>query len=116
MLQMHSMGLQKKYFDFFLHGSKRIELRLNDEKRRNIKVGDILVFSCGKESFKCEVVERLEYPTFADMFRNFDDASLFADKSVSKDEMLGVMEEFYPISKQKALGVVGLRVDKIQSL
>ena len=34
------MKLRPKYYDFILNGTKRIEIRLNDEKRKNIKVGD----------------------------------------------------------------------------
>ena len=33
----HEMKLQPKYYDFILNGTKRIEIRLNDEKRRIIK-------------------------------------------------------------------------------
>lgn len=40
----HKMKLQPKYYDFILNGTKRIEIRLNDEKRRMIKVGDTITF------------------------------------------------------------------------
>lgn len=33
----HEMKLQPKYYDFIFNGTKRIEIRLNDEKRRIIK-------------------------------------------------------------------------------
>ena len=29
----HEMKLQPKYYDFILNGTKRIEIRLNDEKK-----------------------------------------------------------------------------------
>ena len=35
------MKLMTKYFDYIKYGSKRIELRLNDEKRKNIKINEI---------------------------------------------------------------------------
>ena len=40
----HKMKLQPKYYDFILNGTKRIEIRLNDEKRKTIKVGDTITF------------------------------------------------------------------------
>ena len=40
----HKMKLQPRYYDFILNGTKRIEIRLNDEKRRMIKVGDTITF------------------------------------------------------------------------
>lgn len=40
----HEMKLQPKYFDYILNGTKRIEIRLNDEKRKKIKLGDKINF------------------------------------------------------------------------
>ena len=31
---IHEMKLQSRYYDYILNGTKRIEIRLNDEKRR----------------------------------------------------------------------------------
>ena len=41
---IHKMGLQKQYFDAVKNKIKKIEVRLNDEKRQTIKVGDIILF------------------------------------------------------------------------
>ncbi len=38
----HEMKLQDKYYNYILNGTKRIELRLYDEKRQQIKIGDII--------------------------------------------------------------------------
>ncbi|MBO8173108.1 MAG: DUF3850 domain-containing protein [Bacillaceae bacterium] len=38
------MGLYGEYFKAIREGKKRVEVRLNDEKRRKIKVGDIIEF------------------------------------------------------------------------
>ena len=40
----HIMKLQPKYFECMKKGSKIIEVRLFDEKRRNIKIGDEIEF------------------------------------------------------------------------
>ena len=40
----YEFKLQPKYYDFILKGTKRIEIRLNDEKRQLIKKGDIIKF------------------------------------------------------------------------
>lgn len=37
----HEMKLQPEYYDFILNGTKRIEIRLFDEKRQQIKIGDM---------------------------------------------------------------------------
>ena len=60
-LQMiYEMKLQPEYYNFMLNGTKRIEIRLNDEKRKNIKIGDKIKFYKEpqlEESFLTEVVE-----------------------------------------------------------
>ena len=41
---LHKMKLRPKYFDCIKNGTKRIELRLNDEKRSIIQLGDEIEF------------------------------------------------------------------------
>ena len=51
------MNLQPKYYDFIKDGTKRIELRLYDEKRQSIQIGDIIEFTKSEnKKFKAEVV------------------------------------------------------------
>ena len=38
------MSLQPEYYNFILNGTKRIEIRLFDEKRKQIKLGDTIKF------------------------------------------------------------------------
>ena len=56
------MNLQPKYFDFMKEGPKRIELRLYDEKRSQIELGDIIEFSKSEnDKLKAEVIGLLRY-------------------------------------------------------
>ena len=94
------MNLQPKYFDFIKDGTKRIELRLYDEKRRSIQLGDIIEFAKSEdEKFKAEVIGLLRYNSFADLFEDFD-ISILADSSMTKQELLEVLGEFYTEEKQ----------------
>ena len=105
------MKLQSKYYDFILNGTKRIEIRLFDEKRQKIKVGDTIKFFKEPqltESFKVEVIELLRYDSFEDMINDFDISTL-ADKSMTKEELVSTLESFYPKEKQKKYGVLGIR-------
>ena len=38
----HEMGLQPKYFGYIKNGTKRIGLRLFDEKRQKVRLGDTI--------------------------------------------------------------------------
>ena len=42
---LHKMKLNSKPFESIKSGSKTIELRLNDEKRQQVSVGDFIEFS-----------------------------------------------------------------------
>lgn len=109
----HEMKLQPKFFNFIKYGTKRIELRLYDEKRRNIELGDKIIFR--KEPELEEVVEAtvvglLRYKSFKELFEDFD-MSLIADRSMTKEELLKVLEEFYTVEKQEEFGVLGIRIE-----
>lgn len=110
---MHEMKLQPEYYDYILKGTKRIEIRLFDEKRKQINLGDTITFfkepEC-KESFTVKVIGLLRYQTFEELFKHFD-ISILADKSMSKEQLINVLEQFYTKEKQNQYGVVGIEVE-----
>ena len=107
------MNLRPKYCDFIKDGTKRIELRLYDEKRRSIQLGDIIEFAkSDDEKFKAKVVGLLRYNSFANLFEDFD-ISILADSSMTKQELLEVLGEFYSEEKQAEFGVIGIRIKLI---
>ena len=109
----HEMKLQQKYYDFIKRGTKRIEIRLFDEKRQKIKIGDTIKFlkeDNPDESFEVKVIGLLRYNSFEDMFKDFD-ISVLSDKSMTKDELISVLEKFYTKEKQEKYGVLGIRIE-----
>ena len=112
---MHEMKLQPEYFNFILNGTKRIEIRLNDEKRQCIKLGDTIKFMKEpnlEESFNAKVVGLLRYNSFKDMFEDYD-ISVLSDESMTKDELISVLEQFYTKEKQEKYGVLGIRIELV---
>lgn len=104
---IHEMKLQPEYFNFILNGTKRIEIRLNDEKRQNIKLGDKIKFLKEpdlNESFEAQVIGLLRYNSFEEMFKDYD-ISILSDKSMTKEELISVLEQFYTKEKQEKYGV-----------
>ena len=112
---IHEMKLQPKYFDFINTGTKRIELRLYDEKRQLIKLGDTIKFLKEPEkaeSLEVKVVDLLRYNTFDDLLKDFP-IEVLADKSISKEALKEILEEFYTPEEQKKYGVLGICFKKI---
>ena len=111
----HEMKLQPEYYDYILNGTKRIEIRLFDEKRQKIKIGDTIKFLKEpdlNESFEAKVIGLLRYNSFISLFSDFD-ISFLACESMTKDELLNTLEQFYPKEKQEKYGVLGIRVELI---
>ena len=111
----HKIKLQPQYYNYILNGTKRIEIRLYDEKRQQIKIGDTIIFLKEpdlNESFKAKVTGLLRYNSFEDMFKDFD-TNILSDKSMTKKDLINVLEQFYTKEKQKQYGVVGIHIEKI---
>ena len=111
----HILKLQPKYFNYINNGTKRVELRLYDEKRQKINIGDIIIFQEEPEleiTMKVKVIGLLRYNTFEELFEDFD-IEILADKSMTKQELLNTLEKFYTPEKQKQYGVLGIRILKI---
>ena len=111
----HILKLQPKFFDFIKDGTKRIELRLFDEKWQQININDIIEFKREPEqidSLKVKVIGLLKYRSFEDLFEDFP-IEILADNSMTKNELLNVLEEFYTPEKQEKYGVLGIKIAKI---
>ncbi len=107
---MHEMRLNPTPFEQIKSGAKTIELRLLDEKRQKIKVGDKIVFTnlaTGEQL--CKTVENLyRFDSFETLYKTLpllrcgytaDDV----DKAHPSD-----MERYYSAEEQKQYGVVGI--------
>ncbi len=108
----YEMKLQPEYYNYILNGTKRIEIRLYDEKRQKIVLGDTIKFindSQVNNFFEAKVIGLLRYNNFEDMLKDFDIA-LLADKSITKEKLIKDLEQFYTKEKQEQYGVLGIRI------
>ena len=111
---IYEFKLQPKYYNFILKGTKRIELRLYDEKRQNIKLGDTIKFLKEpelNEFFDAKVIGLIRYNSFEELINDFD-INILADISVSKKELINELNKFYTKDDQKKYGVFGIRISK----
>jgi len=107
-MTVHNMKLeQKPYFDLVQNGSKTIELRLWDEKRRQIKPGDEIIFRDGERVLTVTVTGLIVAETFADLLKIID---VTKTGIPTADQALTVMNSVYDIDKQKQNAVVGIMI------
>ncbi len=112
-MKKYNMKLMPKYFECIKRGTKRIELRLNDEKRKDIAIGDEIVFeelNDNRRQLKTKVVDLYYESNFEDLINQFD-INLLADKNTTKEELLSVLKDIYPLEEQNKYGVVGIKLD-----
>ena len=107
---MHTMEIQSPYFEAFRHGEKEIEVRCMDEKRRNIRIGDVIQFQKTNGAyFKARVCEIIAADSFGELYERVTPEELgFAGKT--RKEFISEMRQIYTLSRERELGVVGIRV------
>jgi len=111
-----TLKLQPEFYNYMLNGTKRIEIRLNDQKRQGIKLGDIIRILKEpnlEEYFEVRVIGLLRYNNFTDMFNDFN-ISILADKSMTKENLLNELEKYYSKDQQEEYGVLGIRIELVQ--
>ena len=94
--------LHKEIFDIVKDGIKDVEVRLNDEKRRQLNVGDKLIFiKRGSENETITtVVKKLAYfKDFIEVTRAYEMNRIYLD-GTSLDEYLNLMNRFYSKEEQ----------------
>ncbi len=111
---LHRMKLDHDAYVKVENGSKTVELRLNDEKRRKIEAGDIIRFedrSDEGEVLFAEVMEKLFFPTFRELYSSLSLREIgYTEEEIpraSPDDML----KYYSEEEQAKYGVVGIRIN-----
>ena len=110
----HNMKLQTKPFEAIAGGFKTIELRLLDEKRQQVRVGDEIEFTEVPESKRkvlTKVVALHRFPSFEELY----DALPLDKCGYSESEIENASPEdanvYYSLEEQKKYGVVGIGIE-----
>ena len=108
----HRMKLVDFAFKAIKNKEKDIELRLNDEKRRLINVGDIIEFEHidTKEIIKTKVVYLHKYESFDEIFNKFDHKRF----GLKDNDDSSIMDKFYTKEEQEKYGVLGIEIKLIE--
>ena len=115
-MKRHIMNLTPSPLKMIREGTKTIELRLLDEKRKDISVGDTIVFNNTEDENDslCVMVEDLfVFDSFEELYAilpllecGYTEEDI--DSASPED-----MELYYPKEKQAQYGVVGIKVKPI---
>ena len=115
-MKIIEMKLQAEPFRQIAEGTKTVEIRLNDEKRKALKVGDIIRFTCLSDTEKkqeTKVNALYSFPNFSSLF-----ASDLFDKcgcgDMSKIEATECMYKYYTKEDEKLYGVLAIELSPIK--
>ena len=111
------MNLNPEPFEMIRSGQKTIEFRMNDEKRRLIKVGDRIEFTQIEtgEKLIAKVTALHRFDSFAELYRKLPLLKCgytAADISTAKPEDMNL---YYTPEQQKKYGVLGIDIKVINS-
>jgi len=112
---IHEMKLREVYFDKIKNNEKIYEIRLNDEKRQLIDVGDIIIFK--KEPEKVEeirtvVKDLIYFDSFKEMISTLPKSQVgFAGEN--EETIVDIYHQFYSEFEEKKYGVLAIKVEVI---
>ena len=106
------MGLIHEQFQRVQDGSKTIEIRLNDEKRRQLQVGDLIVFEdLTTHQQQTKQVVRLEvFPTFAALYHQYGGLAFGSAKTDSEAKMVADTYQIYAKEQEAAFGALAIHL------
>ena len=109
---LHHMKLNPGPFEKITNGSKVIEIRLNDEKRRLLKIGDAIEFQLMNDETKkipTKIKDLSIFPSFKEMFAAFPPH----EYGSSNQDEYAKMYEIYSPEEEKRFGVLAIRIQRL---
>jgi len=112
----HRMKLRPAPFESIRRGKKTVELRLYDEKRRSIAVGDKIIFINTEnedERIEAKVIRLHRASSFEELFKTVPTEKCGFDATECKDDSTCAkkMREYYTEEQEKENGVVGIELE-----
>ena len=111
---IHEMKLNNKAFNNIKSGIKKFELRLYDDRRKNINLGDTIIFhnlNNLNDTISVTVLALLRYPSFADFFKDID--YRLCGTANSLEEKLKRIHTFYTLEQEQENGILAIKIQLI---
>lgn len=105
--------LDEDVFEVVKNGTKNVEVRVFDEKRRKMKIGDELIFlkrPLENEKIVTKITDLKIYKNFGELVKYYDIENLYMSE-FSKEEYLKLLERFYSKEEQDEYGVVAIEFE-----
>lgn len=109
----HFMKLKNEPFVSIKNGLKTIEMRLFDEKRKQIKVGDTIEFTniVSLEKLKVKVIALHKFKNFEELYSHFNKTQLGYKQTENANP--NDMNQYYTNDDIHKYGVLGIEIKTI---
>ena len=109
----HFMKLKNEPFMSIKNGLKTIEMRLFDEKRKQIKVGDTIEFTniVSLEKLKVKVINLHKFKNFEELYSHFNKTQLGYKQTENANP--NDMNQYYTNDDIEKYGVLGIEIKTI---
>lgn len=115
-MKNHTMNLKPSPFKMIREGNKTIELRLYDEKRKMISVGDVITFTNtidSNDTLCARVIDLYIFNSFNELYKNLPLMECGYTKEDIDIASPCDMEKYYSKEMQQQYGVVGIKISLI---
>ena len=112
----HDMKLNPAPYAAIKTGKKNVELRLNDEKRQQVKVGDTITFSntaIPDLKLYTKVNALRQVASFAELFTTIPLSVCGFDSGLSVEEAANEMRQYYSEEEEVKYGALGIEIELI---
>lgn len=111
-ISAHNMKLNPSPFEKIKCGKKTIELRLFDEKRRQVKIGDRIIFTntVTGETLNTTVVKLHCFDSFEELYKSLPLLECGYTTENIENAKPSDMDKYYSIEEQNKYGVVGIEL------
>ncbi len=109
----HQMKLNERPFELVKSGKKNIEIRLFDEKRQRLKIGDTIIFSKLqelKEMVSVKITGLLHYAIFQELVNALPMSDFGYQEDYNKDDFVNSIYTIYSKEEEQKYGVLGIRI------
>lgn len=110
---IHEMRLNNEPFNKIKEGTKTVELRLLDEKRKALRVGDKIIFTnrANNEKIDVLVTNLFKADSFEPIYEKYSKVVMgYNEEDDAKPED---MEEYYSKEEIKKYGCIAIEIEKV---
>ena len=117
-MTIHEMKLRPEPFAKIKSGTKTIELRLYDEKRQKIQVGDVIIFTSTEsgEQIRSIVKKLHRFDSFEVLYKSLPLLKCGYTPEDVDTAQPSDMEAYYSTEEQQKYGVVGIELDGVSAV